>query len=914
VARALLSVAMHRDDRRFALADLEEEFEERCDRVGAWSAKRWYRAQVLRSLPSALRGRLARRTVGIGDNEGEGMKMRGMMRNLQEDLRIALRGLRKAPGVLLITVVSLGIGIGAVTAVFGVANSFLFRGAVGISDPESLVVIYTTEDDGEAYGSSSFPDYLDVLAQVDAVDDASAVNMRTVASGTGDRIEPLLAEEVTGNYFAVTGIRPVIGRVFTAEEQSGGGGQRVALVSHTLWQRDFGGRTDVLGATLRLNGYTHTIIGVVTDGVLSRRVPLEPDIWVPLGSIGDETPASTESLLSRDRRSFLVLARLAEGGSEAALTSQLEVLSARLQDEYPRAWVDDLGNARSFTLLGEKDSRLRPGARLLLGGIAAFFLGASGLILLIACANVTTLFLARAANRSREMALRLSLGANRRRLVTMLLTEGLIPGVAAGILGLFVAAWMNHALNLAVASIPFGIPINVTFGIDGRVVGVAVVLSMGASLVFGLAPALEGSKPNLVRALKGDADGAGQRGNLRLRNLLVVAQCAASVILLVGATLFVRALGNAGDVDVGLTSDRIAVATKKLDAEGFGPEEGMQYVRDLQARLVARPDVEAVHISRSMEMTLMSLNPTLEVEVEAPGYAPVEAEQFWRNSVTPGYLDMLGVTVLRGRPLQETDVAGAPPVAVVNETFAERLWPGEDAIGRTFEAFGLAPPGSESALTEKRGFQVVGIAKDGKYFDFDDAPIPYYWTSIFQDYAARIVVAAKGTTSADAMIPLLREHIELASGEVQLTPPASLETQFSYQFIHLRIASGVLRWAGAFGLFLAIIGIYGIVSFAVTQRTREMAIRTAIGAEKHQVLQTMIKDGMRPALIGLGLGVVFAFLGARLMTSVLVGVSPMDPLAFAGGTSLLLVAALVASFVPARRALGIDPMQVLREE
>jgi predicted permease len=906
VARALLSVVMHRDDRRFALADLEEEFEERCDRVGLWSARRWYRAQVLRSLPSAIRGRLVQRAVGLGESKGEGMKMRGMLHNLWEDLRIALRGLRKAPGVLLITVVSLGIGIGAVTAVFCVANSFLFRGAVGISDPESLVVIYTTEDDGEAYGASSFPDYLDVLAQIDAVDDASAVNMRTVASGTGDRIEPLLAEEVTGNYFAVTGIRPAIGRIFTAEEHSVGGGRRVALVSHTLWQRDFGGRTDVLGATLRLNGYTHTIIGVVTDGVLSRRVPLEPDIWVPLGSIGDATPANTESLLSRGRRTFLIVARLAEGGSETALASQLEVLSVRLQDEYPRAWVDDLGNARSFTLLGEKDSRLRPGARLLLGGIAAFFLGAAGLILLIACANVTTLFLARAANRSREMALRLSLGANRRRLVTMLLTEGLIPGVAAGLLGLLVAAWMNHAMNLAVASIPFGLPINVTFGIDGRVVGVAVVLSMGASLVFGLAPALEGSKPDLVRALKGDADGPGQRGNLRMRILLVVAQCAASVILLVGATLFVRALSNAGDVDFGLTSDRIAVATKKLDAEGFGPEEGMQYVRDLQARLVARPDVEVAHVSRSMEMTLMSSNPTLKVEVEAPGYAPADAEagQFWRNSVTPGYLDMLGVTVLRGRAFREGDVEGAPLVAVVNETFAERLWPGEDAIGRTFEASGLAPPGSENALTEK----------DGKYFDFDDSPIPYYWTSIFQDYAARIVVAAKGTTSDEAMIPLLREHIELASGEVQLTPPAALETQFSYQFIHLRIASGVLRWAGAFGLFLAIIGIYGIVSFAVTQRTREMAIRTAIGAEKHQVLRTMIEDGMKPALIGLGLGVVFAFLGARLMTSVLVGVSPMDPLAFAGGTSLLLVAALVASLVPARRALGIDPMQVLREE
>jgi predicted permease len=910
--RALLAAALHPDDRRFALADLEEEFEERVERLGAWSARRWYRGQVLRSLPSALQGRLLRRRR-VSMEKGDGM-MRGVVQNLFDDLRIAARGLRKAPGVMVVTVVSLGIGIGAVTAVFSVANSFLFRGAVGISDPKTLVVIYTTEDDGEAYGSSSFPDYLDVLDQIDAIEDAAAVSIRAVALGQGDVVRPLLAEEVTANYFSVTGIRPVIGRAFTADEGVVGGGARVALISHGVWQRDFGGRPDVLGATLRLNGHMHTIVGVVPDGVLSRRVPLEPDIWVPLASLADEAATKAETLEWRHRRDYLILARLAAGSSPDLLSSQLDVLSARLQNEYREAWRDDLGNARAFSLLGEEDSRLRPGARMLLGGIAAFFLGSAGLILLIACANVTTLFLARAAKRSREMALRLSLGASRRRLIVMFLTEGLVPGLGAGLVGLAVASWINHALTVAAASIPFGLPIRVSFGFDGRVMAVAVLLSMVASLVFGLTPALEGSRPDLLRSLKGD--GSTGPGNVRMRNQLVGLQCAASLVLLVGATLFVRSLRNAANVDLGIESDRIAIATKKLDAEGWGPEEGVRYIRDLQERLGGRSDVEAVHVARTVEMTLMTLNPTLPVEVEAVGYTPVdpEAERFWRNSVTPGYLDMLGVEILRGRGLEDTDVAGAALVAVVNETFAQRLWPGQDAIGRTFQAFGQAPSGSEEELTEKRAFQVVGIAKDGKYFDFDDSPLPYYWTSIFQDYAARIVVAAKGTASAEAMIPVLRESIGLASGEVQLTPPTTLDRQLSYQFIHLRIASRVLRWGGAFGLFLAVIGIYGIVSFAVTQRTKEMAIRMAIGAEGHQLLGSVVREGMRPALIGLALGMVFAFLLARLMTSVLVGVSPMDPLAFAGGTSVLLLAALAASIVPARRALGIDPMQTLQEE
>jgi hypothetical protein len=312
----------------------------------------------------------------------------------------------------------------------------------------------------------------------------------------------------------------------------------------------------------------------------------------------------------------------------------------------------------------------------------------------------------------------------------------------------------------------------------------------------------------------------------------------------------------------------------------------------------------------------MSVNPTIGVEVEALGYEPgdLEAQSFTRNSVTPGYLTMLSVPMLRGRALRDTDVDGAPLVAVVNETFARTLWPDQDAMGRTFQAFGRSPAGSAADFTDKRTFQVVGIAKDGKYVDFDDPPAPYYWTSIFQDYAARVVVSVKGTSTAEAMIPLLRESVRMATGEVQFTPPTTLAQQLSLQFIHLRIASRVLRWSGAFGLFLAVIGIYGIVSFTVTQRTREMAIRMAIGAENGQVLRGVVLHGMRPALVGLLVGAVVAFAGARLLAGVLVGVGPVDPWAFGGGTTVLVLAALVASVVPARRALGISPMKTLREE
>jgi predicted permease len=657
------------------------------------------------------------------------------LRDFMGDLRRAARSLRKSPAVLLITVISLGIGIGAMTSVFSVANSFLFRGSVGINDPETLVAIYTTGDGGGAYGASSLPDYLDLLQGAPALEDATLIDMRTVSLGRPDEAVALLAEEVTGNYFEVTGIRPVISRSFLSEESVIGSSARVAMIGHDRWQNDFDGQLDVLGSEIRINGYRHTIVGVVPDGVLSRIMPLEPDVWVPFNSVGLEASTKAALIGQRGHRSYRILGRLAPGSSREALESQLGVLSSRLLAQYPEEWVDDTGNPRSFVLLDEAESRLGANAKLLIGGIAAFFFVAVGLILLIACANVTTLFLARAANRNREMAVRVSLGASRYRLVIMFLTEGLIPGLGAGLLGLAVASGINHAMNMAIASAPFGLPLRFSFGIDGRVMAVAMLLSLGSSLVFGLVPALEGSRLNLVPSLKGDGGGASRSGGLKLRNILVATQCVASVILLVGASLFVRALSKASETDFGLDPTRIAITTKKLDAEGFSEVEGRQYIRDLQATLVARPDVEVAHVSRTMEMTLLSLNPTLAVDVEAAGYVPVdrEKEQFWRNSVTPGYLDMLGVQILRGRGLDATDVAGAPLAAVVNETFAERLWPGQ---------------------------------------------------------------------------------------------------------------ASVLKWGGLFGLFLAVIGIYGIVSFAVTQKTREVAIRIALGAERRQVLARVVRDGI----------------------------------------------------------------------
>jgi predicted permease len=746
--------------------------------------------------------------------------------------------------------------------------------------------------------------------------------MRGFALGGEAGSEPILTEEVTGNYFAVTGIRPVLGRAFLPQETEIGSVSQVTVISHHLWLRRFGGAPGVLGQSIRLNEKSFTIVGVAPEGIVSRMAPVKPDAWVPLGIPGSSSERRVEALEERNERHFLILGRMREGVSMGQVQAQLAVLSGNLHGEYAHLWEDDAGRPRALTAVREEDSRINPRARRLLAGITGFFLGAAGLILLIACSNVTTLFLARAGRRRQEMAIRVSIGASRRRIMSLLLTEGLIPGLLGGVVGVLLAWYAAGAMESL--SLPLNIPLNIDISIDYRVLSFALAISVGASLLFGLVPALDASKPDLVSSLKGDARGMRRlsRGlgirRLGLRNLMVVVQCAASLVLVVGAALFLRTLQGATTMDLGLEPERVAVMSKSLSRDEYSPEAGLQYYRDLRSRLTGLPGVVDAQLSRCLELTFFQLQCATEVEVVGGESASVEAlgeeaPDFARNSVTPGYLEMLGIPLLRGRTLQESDGPDAPRVAVVNETFAQRLWPGEDPLGRTFT---MSVPEDQEVEggSARRSLLVVGMTRDGKYEDFDDESVPYFWTSLYQEYTPMVAVSLKGAVSAEAMVPLLRQHVELDDGEVPFLEPATLESQISLQFIHLRIASAVLGWGGAFGLILAAIGIYGVVSVAVTERTREMAIRVAMGAERLQVIRRVAGGGLMLALVGLVAGLVVVLPLAHLLRSVFYGVGAVDPLALGVGIGVLVLSALVASVVPARRVTRIEPMRILREE
>jgi len=854
----------------------------------------------------------------VRGNDGAKRQISGpMLGTFLQDFRFGVRILRKSPAVVIVTIVSLAFGVGAVTTVYSVVNGLLFHPPVGLADPQGLVTLYTSGDGGNLYGGTSFPDYLDITEEIDALEDAAAFGIRGFTLDGESESETILAEEVTGNFFAVTGIQTTLGRGLLPEETEIGGVHRVAVISHDLWIRRFGRASDVLGETLRLNGESFMVVGVAPEGVVSRRVPVRPDAWVPIGTPGARSERRTEALADRNIRPFLVLGRLREDATLDQVQAQISVLSERLHGEYAEIWTDEQDQARILTAVEERHSRINPRARPLLAGIAVFFLGAAGLILLIACSNVATLFLARAGRRRQEMAIRLSIGATRRQLVGLLLVEGLIPGLAGGGLGVFLASVALSRIESI--SIPLNIPINLDVSIDLRVLLFALVVSLAATLLFGLVPALNASKPTLSPSLKGDVRRIGRpakgKGRLRpnLQNMMVVVQCAASLVLIVGAALFLRTLQGATTMDLGFNPEGVAVMTRSLPQFEDSPENGIQYFRDLRDRLSALPGVTHAELSRALELTLFQSDNEIRVVVPGSDAGLDDPPRVLRNSVTPGYLEMLQIPLLRGRLLRETDGPDAPLVAVVNETFAHRFWPGQDPVGRQFRVPVTTDPGSAESA-EGRSVTVVGMVEDGKYEDFDDGPIPYFWTPLYQDYSPLVAVSLKGTGPAETMVPLLHEFVELDPGEVPLVSPTTLESQVAVQFIHLRIATTVLGWGGAFGLILAAIGIYGIVSVAVTERTREMAIRVALGADRNQVVRRVAGGGLMLSVAGLATGLAIVLPLAHLLRSVLYGVGAIDPLALGGGIGVLVLSALFASVIPAKRVTRMDPMKILREE
>jgi len=916
-SRLLLAAALTSRDRRFALADLSDELESRIVRDGGRRARRWYRSQALHSLLPLLRLRVR----GGGPRKGfdDGEKRRTRMPDLLGDLRYATRKLAKSPLVVVTTVLSLGLGIGVATTVFTLVNAMLLRSSVGPgADLDHLTAVYTSQETGAANGPSSFPDYLEMqeyarqLGDDAAFEGLMAYRMGMVTLEGEDADERLLVEIVSGNYFDVLGVTVPLGRGFQLQETRLGAAEPVAVISHGLWRDHFESDPSVLGRVLQIDGVPFTVIGVAPDGLTGRMLSLDVAAWLPLGIPGGTYHATPTELADRDDRDYGVMGRLKEGATVEQAQAQMGLLAEALHEEYGSVWQDDGGQPLRLTVLSERDARVPPDARGGMYVLAAFMLLITGMILFIACSNVAGMFLARASQRGREMAIRLALGASRRRLVGMLLIESLILGLISGALG--VALAYQAAKWLEVMPLPLDLALRFDFSLDHRVVMFAVFVSIATSVVFGLAPALEASKPSLVPSLKTVTGAAGRRpGRFGLRNLLVIGQVAVSLVFLVSAGLMLRTLQITTATDIGIDPAGIASMTKSLPEEDYPGDAAADYFRRLEERLAALPEVDEVHTTLTAELSIIASVFQLQVEVDGNESPAGERRMIAYNAVTPGYMEMLGIGLLRGRTVSESDRPGTPRVAVVNQAFADRYWSGIDPIGQEFRIVGRRGAGNRDE-TVPGSVRVVGVVANGNYEGLESDDSPYVWLPIAHDYTPYRFIHVRGRSGVAAAVELLRREVPLGPGEVSLIQPTPYEELIGFQFWVMGLASRAFGYCGAFALLLAAIGIYGIVSYAVSQRAHEMAVRRALGAVPRQVVNLVLRDGMFLAGFGLAGGLVLTLPVAALLASEFSDLSALDPFAVGGSVAVLLTVALVATLIPARRVMRVDPMNALREE
>ncbi|MBI3982423.1 MAG: ABC transporter permease [Gemmatimonadetes bacterium] len=815
------------------------------------------------------------------------------------DLRHALRSLRSNPGFTLVVVVTLALGIGGNGAVFSLINGLLLRPPAGVAEPERLVNIYTSDFSSGDFGTSSYPDYEAMAVELSAFEAVAAHDVRLLSVSTGEQGEMLAGELVTPNYFATLGMAPAAGRLIGAEDAPAPGGEAVAVISHRLWATRFGSDPAVTGRGLRINGREFMVIGVAPAGFNGMMRPIASDVWLPITVEPLISPGS-DDLTSMRSRSLMVLGRLRPGASLAATQDQLAALARRRFEQFRDSWVTVRGEGRRLTAVPEPESRLPPQIGGAAVGFAAMLMAVVVLVLLIACANIANLMLARAARRRREVAVRLSLGASRGRLVRGLLTESLVLAAAGAGAGVLVARWLTDAILRFRP--PVAAPIQLEAPLDWRVVAFLAGLAVVAALAFGLLPALQASRPSVVPGLKGEL-AAGRTGRrFGPRGLLVIGQLAVSLLLLVGAGLFLRSLSRAQAVNPGFDAGNVVVATLDLGSNGYDEARGAVFYRALLERLRAIPGAQGVTLASAVPLVDCCGRRGTRIE----GYTAREGESTeinW-NVVAPDYFRTMRVQVRQGRALDERDRAGAPLAVMVNEVFARRYWPGQDPLGKRVSITGPDGPYRE----------VVGIVQDGKYRSLGEEPLPFLFVPLLQNYRSSMTMHVRAATDPAGVLRAVRSAVGELDPNLPLYNHTILTEALAVAVLPQRIAAMLLAAFGGLGVALAVLGLYGLTAYGVAQRTREFGIRTALGAEPRDIAVMVVREGV--ALAGVGLGVGFLLAGAvtRLATRFLFGVSALDPATFVTVGVVLLGATAVASYIPARRATRVDPVVALRYE
>jgi putative ABC transport system permease protein len=810
------------------------------------------------------------------------------MEKLLQDLRYAARMLVKHPGFTAVAALTLALGIGANAAIFSVVNAVLLR-PLPFDEPERLVAVWTPHPKrGIARGASSYPDFADYRDQSASFEALAAFRERDYTLAIGDSAERLEGARVSWPFFSMLRVQPQLGRAFSADEDRLGG-PRVAILSHGLWQRRFGSAPDVVGRAVNLDGEPHTVVGVLPEDFrLDFRIP-GAEVFTLMGLEGKD------SLEARGMHYLGVIGRLRPGVPIEQAGADLVAVAARLEQAHPDS--NSGRTAAVFPLHEEIVGDVRRGLLVLLGAVA--------LVLLVSSANVANLLLARATEREREVALRSALGASRARLGRQLLTESVLLALAGGTLGLLLAFW---GVGVLVAQAPADLPRAADIRLDGRVLAFTFGVSILTGLLFGTAPAWRSAGAPLAVLNEGGRGSGGPRRQ-RTRHALIVAEVAISLVLLVGAGLLLRSLGRILDVDPGFDPEGVLSARLSLpEAKYATPSAIASFYERLQARLATLPGVQAAGLAMPLPVDGMVWMTSF-IRLDRPEPAPGERITAHYKSVLPAYFDALRIPLQRGRLLSEQDRQGAPRVILINQTLARRAFPDEDPLGRQVR-FGV----SVDATDEDVPWEIVGIVPDTAVTRLEAEPQPAFYVSALQQPIGDASLVLRAGVDPRALAESVRREVAALDPELPLHHVRTMPELLSASVAQRRFQALLLAGFAVVGLLLAAVGLYGTLAFSVGQRTREIGIRMALGAEGGGVLRLVIGQGLLPVLVGLGLGLAGAFALSRVLGGLLFQVSATDPATFAGVALLLLLTALLASYLPARRATRVDPLAALRCE
>jgi putative ABC transport system permease protein len=820
--------------------------------------------------------------------------------SLLRDLRQAGRALAKAPGFGFAAVATLAVAVGLNALVFTFVNALLFR-PLPVRSPEQLVRIYSAVP-GEPMSRApmSLPDFRDLRRQCPSLSAIAASFLTTLAVEDEECGRIVLGEIVTPNYFTTLGVEPLLGHTFAPGDATAGpfGGPAVAVLSHAAWRRRFGGDPRIVGHTIRLNGHPFTVAGVAPEGFFGLARGVSPELWLPMGE--DEPGRSAD----RETRSFWLVGRLRSGVSLARARAEVDTVARRLRKDHP-----DTNRDRAFVVLPSRAVRVLPGIDSSLYPASFVSLVLVGLLLLVACSNLAHLLLVRALRRRPELTTRLALGASRAALVRPLLAEGLLLSLLGGALGLLFAA----GAPLLLAALPASLPVDVELGlsVDWRVVAFTLSASTLTTLAFAVAPALEATRIDLASALRFAGRLAGPKER-RLHDVLLVSQLAVSLVLLVCAGLFVRSVLNARRTDPGFDARGVVVASFAPRLQGYDPQRTEDLYRRLLAEIRADPDTLAAgmasHLPLSVELTY---DRVADVFSSRP---PEERPSVDTALVSPGYFEAMGIPILEGRPFDEGDALGSPPVVLVNDTLADRLWPGRTALGQRVRISGV------------RGTaEVVGRVATGRYRTIGEAPRPFLFRAFAQVWRDRVGHAGEVATGSQTLVVRTRARPAAALRAIRdaarriddglaISRLTTLAEATSLPLLLPQAAASLFGLLGVIALGLAAVGVVGMAAHSATCRTREVGVRMALGARRGDIVRLFLGEGLALVALALAIGLAAAAATTRALGGLLYGVRPLDPMSWALASVALAAVALAGIYVPARRAAGLEPQSALRHE